>query len=222
MSYAGLGTQAAAFEEPPKDPPTSPSVPVVPLTPGLYTTPTQQTSSQTPLAPLAPMTPYSGAQGNGPVSDWRRQIQRMLESATVMIMSLPGDVIAALMAFFAGLSPAIRQEGDEFTRWLGDPNKTDAQVAEKLNTVKERYRALRPSLPSPAVRLLDPIVDGAIALVPASIQPPGMTAPISGSDVPWLWVAGSFVAGMIACSFISKPKTTPNRRRRVRRNRRRR
>lgn len=217
MSYAGLGTQVATFTEPPKDPPasSSQSVPVVPLTPGLYTTPNQQTSSQNPMTPYAPPSPTGQS-----MSDWRAQVARLLETIGTAVMTLPGEIVAQLVAFVAGLSSAIRQEGEELMNWLRNPSKTDAQVAEKLNAVKERYRSLRPSLPAPAVRVIDPIVDGSIALVPANVRPAGM-APISGSDIPWLWVAGSFVAGMFACTFVSKPKPTPNRRR-ARRNRRRR
>lgn len=219
--YAGFGTQAAAFEEPPKDPVST--VPVVPMTPGLYTTPNTQTSSQSPLAPWLAPTPLAPSSGQSPLPSWRQQIQRMLEAATLMVVSLPGEIVTQILALLGAIVPAIRQEADEFQRYLVDPTKSDAQVAEKLRVVNDRYRSVRPSLPAPAIRLLDPILEGAIGLVPAEARPAGL--PVSNQydlgSVPWLWIAGSFVAGMVTCSFISRPKTTPNRRR-VRRNRRRR
>lgn len=227
MSYAGLGTQTSIVSEPPKDPVSSGpyAVTPVPMTPGLYTLPQNQNVPQNQNLPRLVPAPLPHQQA--PVSNWRVQIQRILDGLGVMIMTLPGEIIAQLWALLAGLGPTVRQEGEEFSRALSDPTKTDAQVAEKLKAVSDRYRSLRPSLPAPAIRLFDPIVDGAVGLVPADVMPPGtIQSPSQNAsmldNVPWLWVAGSFVAGMFAGSFFSSPKkTTPNRRR-VRRNRRRR
>ncbi len=210
MSYAGIGQ----FEPPPKD------EPIMTLIPSGAVQSSVQSGSVPPSVQrampwLVPTT--SSSQTAVPVSDWRRQIQRALEAATLAILSLPGEIIA----FFTGIAPTIRQDVEDFGRSLTDPSRTDAEVAEKLAKVRDRYRTLRPSLPAPAVGVLDPLIDNVVGLVPANVTVPSVTTP--SFTIPWLWVAGSFVAGMAACSFLGDTKKVQaNRRRRARRNRRRR
>lgn len=209
MSYAGLGTQTASFTEPPKDPSTSS------IQTSAQTLAPVSSTVQNPLAPYLAPPPPSGQS----MSDWRSQVAQVLETIGLVVMALPAEVVAQISALLATLDPSVRQQAEELLNWLRNPSKTDAQVAEKLNAVKESYRTLRPRLPAPAVRAIDPIADGVVSLVPANVRPATMVlTPISASDVPWLWIAGSFVAGMFVCSIVSKPKPTPNRRR-VRRNR---
>lgn len=218
MSYAGLGQQHSAVSEPPKDPIVT-TTPVVPMTPTLYTL--QQQAARQNASPLPRLAPAPQAPSS--VSDWRRQLARMIEALGVMLMTLPGDILTRLRELLAGLSPSTQQEAEDFSRAVTNPTKTDAEVAAKLKTVTDRYRELRPTMPAPAVRMFDPIVDGAINLVPQDVRPAGLSpsplAPSVLDSVPWLWAAGSFVAGMFACAFITPKKTTPNRR--VRRRRRR-
>jgi len=154
-----------------------------------------------------------------PVSDWRTQIGTMLEGVARLVFTLPQEILAQLMALATG-TPAVQQAGEGFSRALRDPNQSDAQVADKLRVLNDSYQSLKPRMPAPAVRIFDPIMDGAINLVPANIRPPTLLpstalTPSPFDSVPWLWVAGSFVGGMLACSFLGGPKkTTPNRRRR--------
>lgn len=151
-----------------------------------------------------------------PVPAWRQQIAGLLDSLGRLILTLPGEVIAQLMALLAGLGPSVRGEGDALRQALTDPTKSDREVAERLRTVNDRYRSLKPSLPAPAVRVIDPVIDGAINLVPQDVRPEGL-APLPPSlldSVPWAWVAGSFVAGLFASTLFTAKKTTPNRRRR--------
>ena len=205
MSYAGLGTNIM---------PTVTSAGSQQNTSPLVTRPVAPWLAPTPLTPMP--TP-----GQAALPSWRQQITRMLEAAAVMIVSLPGEVLSQLMSLLDSVGPVVRQEWEEFTRTLSDPTKSDAQVAEKLLIVNDRYRSLRPSLPAPAIRMFDPILDGAIGLVPPETRPAGLTPITSQSvinSVPWLWAAGSFVAGMFACAYLGRQKkTTPNRRRSRRR-----
>jgi hypothetical protein len=214
VSYSGLGQQSSSVLEPPKDGTSSQTATTSRVQSSVQST--LPTSVQTAMPWLVPATSAS----QQAVPDWRRQIQRALETATLAILSLPGDLVAQLVAFFSGIAPGVRQDVEDFGRALTDPSKSDAEVAEKLGKVRDSYRSLRPSLPGPVVRALDPIVEGAIGLVPATVTIPSVQTP--SVVVPWLWVAGSFVAGMAACSFFSESKVKANRRRRVRRNRRRR
>jgi hypothetical protein len=228
MSYSGLGQQSSSISEPPKDP-ISPLVPVVPMTQGLYTTPTAQTSAQrwSPRAMLSPLLPASSTQA--PVSSWRRQIENMLAAAGVMIMSLPESIVTQLWGLLRGLGADVQSEVEILFRSFGNPTVTDTQVAEKMKSVSDRYRSMRPSIPGPAVVVIDPIIDSAWRLVPPNVRPAGTVqvesvTPVASAldSVPWLWAAGSFVAGLAACAVFggkTTTKTTPNRR--VRRNRRR-
>jgi len=209
MSYAGLGQTA----EPPKD-----SSQTMFLPPKDSSQTTHQVASEPRFvaAPISssPQVPRLLPESS-PVSDWRKQIQRIFDGVAAVLTTLPGDVVAQLLALLAGLGAAVRQEGEELSRALLDPTKSDVEVAEKLKVVSDRYRSLRPSLPAPVVRLFDPIVEGAVGLVPSTVLPSGsIQLPSQLNGVPWLWVTGSFVAGMLVCSFLSSPKkTTPNRRR---------
>jgi hypothetical protein len=114
------------------------------------------------------------------------------------------------------LSPQVRGEGDALRQTLTDPTKTDREAADRLKAFSDRYRSIKPTLPEPAVRVIDPVIDGAINLVPPDVRPAGL-APVPPSffdDVPWVWVAGSFIAGLFASTLFTSKKTTPNRRRR--------
>lgn len=148
-----------------------------------------------------------------PVPAWRQQIAGLLDSLGRLILTLPGEAIARLMALLAGLGPAVRGEGDALRQALTDPTKSDREVAERLKTVSDRYRSLKPSLPAPAVRVIDPVIDGAINLVPPDMRPAGLVPQSPMDNVPWLWMAGSFVAGLFASTLFTPKKTTPNRRR---------
>lgn len=210
MSYTGFGQTA----EPPKD-----SSQTMFLPPKDSSQTTHQVASEPRFvaAPISssPQVPRLLPESSSPVSDWRKQIQRILDGVAAVVATLPGDVVAQLLALLAGLGAAVRQEGEELSRALLDPTKSDVEVAEKLKAVSDRYRSLRPSLPAPVVRLFDPIVEGAVGLVPSTVLPSGtIQLPSQLDGIPWLWVTGSFVAGMFVCSLLSSPKkTTPNRRR---------
>jgi len=220
MSYAGMGVEVfyegvrAAPNVSPLAPPACP--------PGYYLgTGSPRPCVQSPTS-LVPPTAQVRAVPNqsAPVSDWRRQVERMLETAARLVTTLPSEIVAQVYAFIAGLAPTTQREGTEFSRALLDPNKSDADVAAKLKTVSDQYRSLRSNLPAPAVGIFDPIVDGAWNLVPTNLRPAGNLSTACSSDVPWAWIAGGFLGGLATAAIFGGSKPTPNRR--VRRNRRRR
>jgi len=218
MSYSGMGTVPATpvaprtlpNMSPPSAQPCPPGFNLTPSAPGF---PSRCVQAYAPPPSIAPSAPVSG---------WRSQLQRMLEGASVLILSLPGEVMAQLVALFAGLGPAARQEGEAFDRALRDPSQSDADVAAKLKAVSDRYRSLRPNLPAPAVRIFDPVVDNAWNLVPPELRSAGNqnVSTACSSDVPWMWIVGGFLGGLATAAVFGSNKPTPNRR--VRRNRRRR
>jgi hypothetical protein len=185
--------------------------------PGMYRYPNGS------CGPVGSPTPATPPVAQPVVSDWRLQLTRFFQSAFALIMSLPAAVLAQLNSIWLAIAPTVGAEIDSLLRALGDPTKSDADVANKIKSVNDSYRSMRPTLPGPAVRILDPIADGTINLVPVDSRPPGLVSPVApGSvfdSVPWGWVAVSFIAGMFTTTLLPErsPKPTPNRRHRRRR-----
>lgn len=203
MSYSGLGQQSSAISEPPKDP-ISPLVPVVPMTQGLYTSPTAQSSVR-----LAP-TDWTG------VSPWRKEVADLLSSAR----ETPQAPSAAYPhgRYIGQIIPGFDPWYSETVRTLARPATTDEQagatalsIIRKLTQYSSSYNLGLDSIIAAIETKLSTLSAGLIA-----------SAGPAAESVPWLWAAGSFVAGLAACAVFggkTTPKTTPNRR--VRRNRRR-
>jgi hypothetical protein len=163
----------------------------------------------TPLVPVAPP----------PIAGWRQQIVTLLRSIESLFRGMPVNVQAPVIGVVV-TSPQAQQAGSGLQR-VGDPNTSDADAAAAINNAREQYRAMRTNLPAPATAAFDPIADAIASLVPAPVAPPTLLTPVGGQSmidtVPWVWVAGSFVAGILACSFLTPKRSTPNRRRRRRR-----
>jgi hypothetical protein len=164
---------------------------------------------------ITPMTPVTVQ----PVAGWRQQIMTLLRSIESLFRGLPANVQAPVIGVVI-TSPQGQQAGQALQR-VGDPSTSDADAAAAVNNAREQYRAMRTNLPASATTVFDPIADAIASLVPGPVAPPTLLTPVGGQSmidtVPWVWVAGSFVAGILACSFLTPKRSTPNRRRRRRR-----
>jgi hypothetical protein len=148
------------------------------------------------------------------VSSWRVQVKNLLDGAGTLLLRMPAEALLQLMALASGAGAAFQRQMDQLLRDLTDPAKTDLEVAAKLKSVKDDYIRMRPGFPAPAAAVFDPALDSAINLTPADIISPETAGQINAAAnvVPWGWVAGGFVAGLLVASATGR--MSANRRRR--------
>lgn len=158
------------------------------------------------------------------VSDWRKNIARIIATTLGSLFSQGGPVMEAaqgLRSGFEDLAAAIQAA----FYGLIDPGVSDEQVARGIVAASDKYKSAKSSIPSVVTQFADPVADEILKSIPdnlkGSVQQPATMLPQAqqGGGLPWTWIivgGAVVVGGYFLMSGKKSSSVTANRRRKRR------
>lgn len=174
--------------------------------------------------PALPSVPDIMATLPANISEWRKNIARIIATTLGSLFSQGGPVmeaVGALRSGFEDLAAAVQRAFSGVT----DASVSDEQVARGIFEASDKYKSAKSSIPSVVTQFADPVVDEILKSIPDNLkstaqQPSTMLPQQQGGGLPWNWIIVGgvvVVGGYFLLSGGKKSAVTPNRRRRRRR-----
>lgn len=227
-----VGAESKVPPPPPPPPPPAPTVPSLPAP--TKTEPSSEFPMAQPMAPMPvpeapsvapPMSPPLISIDTSAVAQWRKDMAELLAGIDSIGTPLRQAAEAAAASMSEEAASFAQALIDLVTKVL-DPGVPDAQVAGKAQEVFTSYQQIKPSLPSAASSVLDPVIVGVATKIPSELAlGPSATGPATmipgqqpSGGIPWVWIGAGAVVLIGGYMLLggSKKEVKANRRRRRR------
>lgn len=205
-----------------KEPPPPPPLLLAPA----KTEPSSEFPMAQPMPSVAPpMSPPLISIDTSAVAQWRKDMAELLAGIDSIGTPLRQATEAAAASMSEEAASFAQALIDLVTKVL-DPGVSDAQVAGKAQEVFTSYQQIKPSLPSAASSVLDPVIVGVATKIPSELAlGPSATGPATmipgqqpSGGIPWVWIGAGAVVLIGGYMLLggSKKEVKANRRRRRR------